>query len=373
MVVKSNLRQARVVAAFSQEALAGRAGISRQAYAAVESGRSVPSTEVALRLARALETTVEALFSLPDEPAVTVQAELVGDAPIAAASRVQLTRVGRRLFARPLVGAAAVPHTLTSAEGVLLGVKGGIKGDKRRATVRLMDAETLRTPILVMAGCDPAVSLLIPGMRERGTRLVWAEEGSREALVTLASGEAHVAGCHLYDECSGRYNAPWVKRLVPFPCTVVRFAQWRQGLIVARGNPLRIAGIEGLARPGVRLVNRQEGSGSRVLLDRLLKREGIPQSALRGYERQVHGHLALAEVVASGLADAGIAVEAAARALGLDFVPLQEERYDLVVPNRFLDLPAVQILLESLRRPQVRGQVEALGGYDAAGMGDVAA
>lgn len=362
--VNTDLRALRTRAGLTQEELARQASISRQAYVAIEAARAVPSTKVALRLARALRVTVEELFSLAEEPAQTVEAQLV-DSPLPSTrgTRVQLAQVGDRLLARPLVGAGAARHTLVGAGGVLVGQRRG------RARIRLLDKGALTAPALVMVGCDPSVALLARALQERGVRLLWTEEASRDALDALARGETHVAGCHLLDEQSGRFNVPFVRRLVPFPCTVVGFAQWRQGLVIATGNPKGIRGVDDLARPDVRLINRQHGSGSRHLLDRLLSRHGLLADQVAGYDRHVNGHLAVAELVSAGLADAGMAVEAAARAYGLDFLPLGEERYDLVVPNRFLELAPVRTLLDLLRRPQTRREVEALGGYDAASMG----
>lgn len=362
--VNTTLREKRVAEGLSQEELARRAGVSRQAYAAVETGRSVPSTEVALRLARALKATVEDLFSLAEGPAQTVDAVLAGGpGPSSEGTRVQLAQVGDRVLAKPLVGSSAARHTLVGAEGVL------VRQGRGHALIRLLDEDALATASLVLVGCDPSVALLAADLRERGVRLLWSEEGSRDALATLDRGEAHVAGCHLLDGETGEYNLPWVKRLVSRPCTVVRFAAWRQGLIVAPGNPKGITGADDLGRPGLRIINRQPGSGSRMLLDRLLQRSGVPARRVRGYSQAVGGHLAVAEVVAAGLADAGVGVEAAARALGLGFVPLEEERYDLVVLNEFLGDAPVRLLLETLKRALVRRQIEALGGYDAAGIG----
>jgi molybdate-binding protein len=159
---------------------------------------------------------------------------------------------------------------------------------------------------------------------------------------------------------------------VPFPCTLVSFAVWQQGLVVAPGNPLGLREAADLARPEVRIVNRAPGTGARALLDRALAAAGVPSAAVQGYEREVAGHLAVAEAVRAGLADAGVAVRAAAEAAGLDFVLWAEERYDLVVPDHFLDLPAVGALLDVLRGPGLRRQVEALGGYDIAPMGQPA-
>lgn len=402
--IRTNLKHFRVNAGFSQQALARLAGISRQAYAALESGGATPSTEVALRLARALRTSVESLFSLEEEPPTVVHAELLGvpdlDPPemidggellphpppplhfmergpggealtVGAEARphgprrVRLMRVGHRWLARPLWGPVATSHSLVDAEGLVLAWS----GEGNRVAIQPFDEQEGETPTLVLLGCDPAAALLQPALQRQGVRLVWTEESSREALTGLTRGEAHVAGCHLRDDTTGGYNVSWVRRLVPFPCTLVTFAAWHQGLIVAAGNPKQIYSVADLARPGVTIVNRQPGSGSRSLLDRLLQRAGIPASAIAGYHREVRGHLAVAEAVASGLVDAGIGVQVVATAMELGFVPLDQERYDLVIPNHFLNERGVQTLLDLLRQPGLRRRVETLGGYDVAPMG----
>jgi len=369
--LNNHLKRFRSDAGLSQQALAGDARISRQAYAALEAGRSSPSTEVALRLARSLGTRVDFLFSLSEERPPPTQAELIGpieeaghavsDAP----RRARLLRVGNRLLARPLSSVEAARQTLVDAEGLILPMSAG----GNRVAVQPFDEDELKVPALGMLGCDPAVALLESGLRRYGVRLVWAEESSYEALTGLARGEGHVAGCHLRDEDSGEFNVSWVRRLVPFACTLVTFAAWQQGLMVAAGNPKRIQSVSDLANPNVTMINRQTGSGSRSLLDRLLNQQGIPPMALAGYGREAGGHLAVARAVATGLADVGIGVQAAASALGLGFVPLEEERYDLVIPNHFLDDPAVQPLLDLLRQPGLHQRIEALGGYDVSGMG----
>ena len=222
---------------------------------------------------------------------------------------------------------------------------------------------------LVAVGCDPAAAVVSAYLQGRGVELRWFEQDSRSALEQLALGHAHVAGCHLLDEATGTYNSPWAQRLLPFPATVVTFAVWHQGLMVAPGNPKHVRGVEDLARPGTFMVNRELGSGSRALLDRALEQAGVPTQELAGYNREAPGHLMVAQVVAMGLADAGIGVKAAALAAGLEFIPLDQERYDLVIPDHFLDLDPVQELLAALRRPELRRQVESLGGYDTTNMG----
>jgi len=370
--LQNRLKPLRLKAELSQQELARLAGISRQAYSALESGSANPSTQVALRLARALGTTVDSLFSLAEDLHEGLQAELIGgDVPGAIPndpeypSRVQVMRVGGRLLARTLSGVWATRQTLVNAEGLMLSGP----GPGNRVLVQPYDPREMATPSLCLMGCDPAGALLEQGLRRQGVRLVWSEEGSHQALAGLARGEAHVAGCHLKDDATGRYNHFWVSRLVPFPCTLVTFATWQQGLMVAPGNPKGIQRLADLARPEVRIVNRQLGSGSRALLDRLLEDNGIPHDAVKGYQHEARGHLAVASAIASGLVDAGVGVAAAAGATGLGFVPLEEERYDLVIPNHFLDEPGVQVLLDLLRQPVLQHRVESLGGYDVSSMG----
>ncbi len=368
--LQNNLKQARTRVGLTQGVLASQAGISRQAYSALESGSANPSTEVALRLAQALQEKVELLFYLPERAPTAIEAELVTDSspePVLSDSsqRARLFRVGQKMLARPLTGAGNSRHAVVAAEGLI--VSDG--GTQNRVTVQPFDPEEVESPTLAMLGCDPAVGLLESGLRSRGVALVAGEESSSQALMGLARGEAHVAGCHLLDDATGTYNTSWVERLVPFSCVLVTFASWQQGLILAYGNPKQVGGVADLSNPGIRLVNRQAGSGSRALLDRTLAASDIPAGQVIGYEREEKGHLAVAAAVASGSADVGIGVKAAAVAMGLDFLPLEEERYDLVIPEHFLSEGPVQVLLDLLCRPVLHRRVESLGGYDASNMG----
>ena len=378
--LQNDLRRRRVQAGLSQQELAGRAEISRQAFAAVESGKATPSTSVALRLARALNTTVENLFSLANDLPPVMEAELAGSTPLSNGNesdnprRASLTPVGNRLLARPLTdsmssGYGSARYGLVAADGMILSGGGGRSNAPNTVMVQPFDQVEMQMPCVSLLGCDPSVGILEAGLRQRGVRLAWVEEGSYQALGGLSRGEAHIAGCHLRDEDTGLYNHPWAQRMLPFDHTLIAFATWQQGLMVAARNPKGITGIEHLDRPDLTIVNRPSGSGSRNLLDRLLGAQGIPAESVQGYDRELRGHLEVAAAVASGLADAGIGVHAAASAMGLDFLPLEEERYDLVIPNHFLDVPAVQALLDLLRMPSVQRKVETVAGYDISGMG----
>ena len=350
----NSLREERLERRLSQQALADLGGISRQSYAAIESGTSVPSTGVALRLARALGLPVETLFRLPARRPRAVVADPVTPQVGRRPGRVRVVRVGRRLMAVPLgeqLGRFGEP-----ADGMARPLTGG------RVHIDLFDEAPPESALLVL-GCDPAFALVSHELRRRtGLEATWLACGARRALGALARGDAHIAGVH---------GAPALaKAELPFPVTVVRFSIWEQCLIVARGNPLGVGGIRDLARPELRFLNREKGSGSRALVEARLRTEGIAGDRVRGFgERAASGHLAVAEAIAAGLADAGVGIRAAALAWGLDTLPLEEESYDLVIPDHFLGLPAVGALLGLLRSPAVRRQVEALGGYDAEGMG----
>jgi putative molybdopterin biosynthesis protein len=362
----NNLHQVRVQKGYTQQALAGRVGISRQAYAAIEAGRSIPSTDVAMKLALALDTTVEGIFSLKDDSEVTVAAQPAADLTTAENNTpVRLTQVGPRLLARPSFGASAAAHQFIPAEGLIRSTR----ESDGQLLVQLLDEEATKIPTLVMSGCDPAAAFLASALGKKGVRLVSLERGSQDALRELAWGEAHIAGCHIFDEASGCFNLPWIAKLVPFPCTVLHFAVWREGLMTAPGNPKGIGGIDDFARPDVSMVNRQKGSGSRMLLDRLLGQHGILSSQAHGYGREVNGHLTAAEVIAAGFADVGVGIEAAAKAFELGFVPLGEEQYDLVIPNHFIEQLSTSLLLDTLRKGSIRRSLSALGSYDTTSMG----
>lgn len=348
---------------WTQARMAEAAGISRQSYAAIESGSSVPSTEVALRLATALGRAVGELFRLPVGPAERRVARWAGAEAPGPGCRVRLIRIGGRWIAHR----SAEEHRPGSpADGVVERV------DEGEVVVALFP-ERPPSAELAVVGCDPAFGIVADGLRrDHGLDVTWSQRGSRAALVALARGEAHVAGAHLYHAASGAWNGPWLRELVPFPCTRISFATWEQGLLVRPDARPRIRDISDLAARGVRLMNREEGSGSRALLDEALAAAGVDPDRVEGYRTAARGHVAVAEAIAAGAADAGVAIRAAGRALDLDVVRLRDEAYELVIPDHFLDLPAVDALLGLLRRRGVRAQTEALGGYDAATMGRVA-
>jgi putative molybdopterin biosynthesis protein len=360
------VRRWRGQAGMSQGQLAARVGTSRQTLNAIEGGRTVPGTALALRLAAALGVKVEDLFRVP-EVAPEVAATLAGLAPQGDAPlRVRLAATGGRATAVPLTGALVSSAWLAGADGVVCAGRG------RKVRVRLFEPVGRPVETIVVAGCDPALPV-IAGHFERAYpqyRLAWLPAGSMRALEWLRDDAAHIAGLHLRDPKTGQDNIPLVRRMLGRRRLVVlAFATWEQGMIVAAGNPRGVHDVGDLGRADVTIINREPGSGARAVLDAALSAHGLSPSKVRGYDRHAPSHLAVAQAVALGLVDAGVGVRAAARAFGLHFIPLQQERYDLVMPSEVAARPAVQALLETARRTAVRADLGAVGDYDTARLG----
>jgi molybdate-binding protein/DNA-binding XRE family transcriptional regulator len=348
--VRNRLAEIRQQRGMAAAGLARQAGVSRQTIYAMEAGNYVPNTAVALRLARVLEVRVEELFRLDAAgplPPRTVRAELAGSRDLFAGSPIQLCRVGGRLVGVPAVPA---PWQLPPADALVVS--------PARSTVQLLRDEDAESRLLV-AGCDPAASVLARHLQRANVGLVTAPVNSSVALRLLKQRMVHVAGTHLKDENSA-IRAEFPKRGV----AIFAFAVWEEGLVVARGNPKKIRGVPDLARAGVRLVNREKGSGARQLLDGRLKAAGIAPRSVSGYHDEAPGHLAAAWRVHMGLADCCVATRSAARAFGLDFLPLTSERYDMVIRKEHLELAAVERLLDTLTQAAFRRELDALCGYD---------
>jgi putative molybdopterin biosynthesis protein len=288
--------------------------------------------------------------------------------------RVRIGRVGGDLVATPLPRGAGVLTSLVRADGLLVvpaGLEGHHAGEEVDVALLRGVGEIDRT-ILAVGSHDLVLDLAASEIRaaDPGATLASSNVGSLGGLVALRDGLCHVAGSHLLDPATGEYTLPYIDRVLPGrDVAVVRLVHREQGLIVAPGNPHGIAGIEDLARPGVRYVNRQRGAGTRVLLDHELGRRGIAAEAISGYTREEHTHLAVAAAVAAGRVDAGLGVLAAARAFGLDFVPVTREPYDLVLDAASLGDPVLAPLWALLDDPSFRTAVEDLGGYGTEEMG----
>jgi molybdopterin molybdotransferase/putative molybdopterin biosynthesis protein len=288
--------------------------------------------------------------------------------------RVRLGRVGGTLVASPLPRGAGVLTSLVRADGLLVvpsGVEGHHAGEE--VEVELLHSITqIERTIVAIGSHDLVLDLAASQLRaaDPGVTLASGNVGSMGGLIALRDGLCHLAGSHLLDPDTGAYTLPYVDSvLAGRDVAVVRLVHREQGLLVAPGNPLGLRGVADLGRPGLRYVNRQRGAGTRVLLDYELARAGIDPAAIVGYGREEPTHLAVAAAIASGRADCGMGVLAAARAFDLDFVPVTSEPYDLVLERASLEHEVLAPLWELLSSRQFRSAVEVLGGYDTTEMG----
>ncbi|MBL8241108.1 MAG: helix-turn-helix domain-containing protein [Bryobacterales bacterium] len=367
--VENRLAQIRKSRGVGASDLARRVNVSRQTIHAIEAGTYVPNTEVALHLARHLEVSVDELFALKEDAAAgpeLLSADMLSAEPAVPGQPVRVSQVGSRWVSVPV---SALPFYMPEADGIVKSA-GRAKG---RAQMLVFANDGAARKRLVLAGCDPATGLLTSMVeKSSGVEVVAAGASSRLALHWMVEGKVHIAGSHLEDPKSGEFNLPFLRKQFPGEeLTVVTFARWEEGFVVAPGNPKGIQKPEDLARRGTRIANREPGSGSRALLDRLLETAGVETARVFGYNKVAFGHLAAAYTVVTGEADACLATRSAAQAFHLDFVPLHSARYDLVMRRQTAQLPAVQAFLDVLQRAALRRKLEVLAGYDTSTTGAI--
>jgi putative molybdopterin biosynthesis protein len=289
--------------------------------------------------------------------------------------RVRLGRVGGDVVATPLPRAAGVLTSLVRADGLLVvpaGVEGHHAGEQVRVELLRGLADVERT-IVAIGSHDLVLDVAASALRAADPLITLASSnvGSLGGLVALRDGLCHLAGSHLLDPATGEYTLPYLDRIFgpDADLAVVRLVHRDQGLLVSPGNPLGLTGIADLTRPDLRYVNRQRGAGTRVLLDHEMGKLGVDPSTISGYSREEHTHLGVAAAVAAGRADTGLGIQAAARAFGLDFVPVAREPYDLVLRTAGLDDEVLAPLWALLEQHDFRNGVEKLGGYSCAETG----
>jgi putative molybdopterin biosynthesis protein len=290
--------------------------------------------------------------------------------------RVTLGRVGDKIIATPLPRGAGTITSLVRADGLLVvpELSEGLEEDRPVSAELLVAPEDIDGTLVVLGSHDNTLDLLATMLRRRDHRLRLSSGhvGSLGGLMALRQGRAHLGGSHMLDPETNTYNVPFIKRyLTEVPLKLVNLAWREQGLMVAPGNPKQIKTIRDLTRSGVRFINRQRGAGTRLLLDYLLQEEGVEAASVEGYAREEYTHMAVAVNVASGTADVGLGIMAAAKALGLDFMPLLPERYDLVVPEATFADRRFQTLLEVIRSREFQEAAKALGGYDLKDCGKI--
>jgi len=284
------------------------------------------------------------------------------------------------LLAAPLSRGAGVITSLVQADGLALIPSGtqGIEAGEQIQVRLYRNKREIEKTILAIGSHDLTLDLMAQFLAEHDRRLASANVGSQGGLVALRRGEAHLAGSHLLNPETGEYNISYIRQYMPnIPVKVVALVGRQQGLLVRKGNPKDVKSLEDLnslnvsSKRSVRFINRQRGAGTRVLLDYHLSLMAIPQSSIVGYAQEEYTHLGVAAAIASGRADCGLGIAAAAQALDLDFVPLFQERYDLVIPKQFADDELLAPLFELLADSDFRKAVSQLTGYDVSVMGTI--
>lgn len=397
---RNNLKAIRTRLGMSQQDLANIASVTRQTISGVESGQYAPSVAITLRLAKALGCQVKDLFWL-ERDLPEIEAVLAKPVPNGQQVRVSMARVGGQWIAYPLIGKDAFRQDMIPADGEAVAVEGlpGIsklllapevarnerhpqgEGTSQTGTnkvrVRLLDdnLDTLHNTV-VIAGCAPVISLWARATERwhPQLRVQYNFANSMAALDSLCRGEAHIAGMHLYDPETGEYNTPFVRDvLAGREAVLITLGVWEEGLVLKPGNRMGIRTLSDLVSGGATIVNREIGSGSRMLLEQTLQKEQIPFDAVQGFDNILKSHQDVAQAVGLGIADAGMSTASVATAFGLGFIPLHQSRYDLVILKEYLEEAPVQQLLSTLGHRMVHSQFEILGGYDISKIGEVVA
>ena len=327
-----------------------------------------------------LKPLIEAWLKTPAAPARYAEATLtrpvVSGLKYEEFVRVRMGYVGERLMASPLSRGSGVVSSFMKADGIL-EVPQGLEGFEAGSTVRvrlLSREEKLKNTLVVIGSHDPLLDELGDMMHTANNNVYMssAHVGSMGGIMAIRRGEAHAAGCHLLDTATGSYNLSFLKKYFPNGgVKLIRCVGRQQGLMVAHGNPLGIEQFSDVARPGLRYVNRQKGSGTRILTDFLCKQNGLDPAAIYGYEREELTHTSVAAQIANGSADAGMGIYSAAKLYDLDFIPICIEEYDLIIPDHAWDTPVVQQLLETLKSDAFKEKLLSMGGYTVENAGEI--
>lgn len=290
--------------------------------------------------------------------------------------RVRMGEVGGKLTASPLSRGAGVVSSFMKADGILevpQGTEGYEAGEE--VQVRLLSTpEKLQNTLVVIGSHDPLLDEVADMMHRADPTVFMSSShvGSMGGIMAIRRGEAHAGGCHLLDTEAGVYNLSFLKKYFPNGgIRLVRCVGRQQGLMLAKGNPLDIKEFADIAKNGVRYVNRQKGSGTRVLMDYLCEQYAVNVSDIYGYEREELTHTSVAAQIANGSADAGMGIYSAAQLYDLDFLPICIEEYDLIIPDHAWETPVVQQLMATLKSPAFREKMLAMGGYTVDHPGEI--
>ena len=290
--------------------------------------------------------------------------------------RVRMGYVGEKLMASPLSRGSGVVSSFMKADGILevpQGLEGYEAGEE--VNIRLLcPVEKLKNTVVVIGSHDPLLDELgdMLHIADNDVYMSSSHVGSMGGIMAIRRGEAHAAGCHLLNTENGTYNTSFIKKYFPRGgVKLVRCVGRQQGLMVAKGNPLNIQKFSDIAAEGVRYVNRQKGSGTRILTDYLCKQENLDTSAIYGYDREELTHTSVAAQIVSGSADAGMGIYSAAKLYCLDFVPICIEEYDLIIPDHAWDTPQVRQMIATLKSDAFKEKILSLGGYTVETPGEI--
>ena len=290
--------------------------------------------------------------------------------------RVKLGTVGDRVVATPLPRGAGCITSLTEADGIIRIPENmeGVKDSETVAAELIRPLSSVRKTIVVVGSHDNTLDVLADQIKAGSSELTLSSShvGSMGGLMAIKRKSCHVAGSHLLDTDDGSYNVSYVRRFIPdIPVRIVNLVFREQGLIVATGNPKNIRGIEDLGREDLQFINRQGGSGTRILLDYRLRQIDLAPAQINGYENEEFTHMSVAVAVLSGTVDAGLGIFAAAQALGLAFIPVVTEQYDLIIPVEHFESQSMRILLDTINSSAFKNRVETLGGYSTQKTGEI--
>ena len=290
--------------------------------------------------------------------------------------RVKLGEVGGRIVATPLARGAGTITSITEADGIIRipNHVEGLNDDEIVSAELLRPLPAIRRTIVIVGSHDNSLDVLADQIKATHSELTLSSShvGSMGGLMAIKRGGCHLAGTHLLDTEDGSYNLSYLKKYLPDTAIkLIHLVQRDQGLIIKQGNPKGIKSIEDLSRKDVAFINRQVGSGTRILLDYKLKQMGIKATAINGYKNEEFTHMAVAVSVLSGAEDAGLGIYAAAKALNLEFIPVVTEQYDLAIPLEYFDTQPIQIVLKVINSRTFKQRVEALGGYNTQNTGEI--
>ncbi len=311
-----------------------------------------------------------------EKVAVTLAKPLYSTLGMEEMIRVKIGQVGEKLVAAPVERGAGIIMSLVRADGIIRvpRLSEGLEMDKPIEAELLRPLKEIKNSLLMCGSHDLTLDVINDYLHRLfpGYSLSSSHVGSLGGITALKRGEAHAAGMHLLDTQTGGYNVSYIKKYLPNEeLLLVNLVYREQGLIVPKGNPLSIQGVEDLIKPGIKFINRQKGAGTRILLDYLLAEKGINPREITGYQKEEYNHLAVAAAVASNSVDVGMGIKSAAKALDLDFVPIIEERYDICIPKVFLLDNRVNKMMQVITNQDFKIQVESLGGYSTRQTGQI--